>query len=86
MKLLPSCREVRERLTDHEEGALSWRERLSLRWHLFLCDACSEFLKGLRDLPRAVRAILDPERPEPPEAGRALEEALRRIGPQRNKS
>ena len=83
MKLLPSCREVRERLTDYSEGSLGFRERASVRLHLLLCAACNAFYRGLRALPGVARFLLGPEQPPPPEAGRALEGALRRIGGRR---
>ena len=80
MKLLPSCREVRERLTDYTEGTLTFRERLSLRFHLLICSACTAFYRGLRALPGVARFLLPPEQPPPAEAAQALEGALRRIG------
>ena len=79
MKLLPSCREVRERLTDYTEGTLSFRERVSLRMHLLICSACNAFYRGLRALPGVARRLSGPEQPPPPEAARALAEALRHL-------
>jgi predicted anti-sigma-YlaC factor YlaD len=79
MKLLPSCREVRERLTDYTEGTLSFRERVSLRMHLLICSACTAFYRGLRALPGVARFLLEPEQPPPAEASQALSGALRRI-------
>jgi len=81
MKLLPTCREVRERLTDYSEGSLSFRERVSVRMHLLLCVACNAFYRGLRAVPGVARFLLGPEPPPPPpEAAKALEASLRRIG------
>ncbi len=79
MKLLPSCREVRERLTDYAEGELTFRERAAVRLHLLLCAACAAFHRGLQALPGVARLLLAPEQPPPAEAARALEAALRRI-------
>ena len=79
MKLMPSCREVRERLTDYSEGALTARERASLWLHLLLCSACTAFYRGLRAVPGVARLLLPPEAPPPPEAAEALSGALRRI-------
>jgi len=84
MKLLPSCREVRERLTDYAEGSLTFRERAAIRLHLLLCSACDAFYRGLRKLPGVARFFLGPEQPPPPEAAQALEGALRRIGGHRH--
>ena len=80
MKLLPSCRDVRERLTEYSEGALPLRERLALRLHLLLCTACNRFYQDLKALPGMARLLLAPgAQPTPPEALKALEGALHRI-------
>jgi anti-sigma factor ChrR (cupin superfamily) len=80
VKLIPSCREVREHLTEYAEGALPLRERLALRLHLLLCEACRAFNQGFQALPGIARFLLaHREEPLPPEAVRALEGALRRI-------
>jgi anti-sigma factor ChrR (cupin superfamily) len=78
MKLMISCREARERLTEYTEGTLSWRGRLALRWHLLICGACNAFYRGLKALPAAARFLLEPVEP-PAEAAHALEAALRRL-------
>jgi len=80
MKLMPSCREVREHLTDLSEGSLRPRERASMWMHLLLCSACLAFYRGLRALPGVARLLLPPEAPPPAEAVRALQGALGRIG------
>jgi predicted anti-sigma-YlaC factor YlaD len=79
MKLLPSCREARERLTDYAEGSLAPRERAALWYHLLICSACNAFYRGLRALPGVARRLSGPEQPPPPEAARALAEALRHL-------
>jgi anti-sigma factor ChrR (cupin superfamily) len=84
MKLLPTCREVRERLTDYAEGGLSARERASMWVHLLLCSACATFYRGLRALPGVARFLLPPEEPPPAEAARALQGALARLGGHRH--
>jgi predicted anti-sigma-YlaC factor YlaD len=79
MKLLPSCREVRDHLTEYAEGTLTRRERASLWLHLLLCTACFAFYQGLRRLPGVARALLGAQGAPPEEAAEALRAALRRI-------
>jgi len=80
MRNFPSCREVRERLTDYTEGSLSLRERIALRFHLLICGACNAFFQGLRQVPGVARLLLKPEDPAPAEAAEALAGALRKLG------
>jgi len=79
MKFLPTCREVRERLTEYSEGSLTLRGRAGMWMHLMICSACTAFYQGLRALPVVGRFLLSPEQPPPAEAAEALERALRRI-------
>ena len=80
MKLMPSCREVRERLTELDEGAVPGWERLALRFHLLICSACHGFHLGLRALPGVARRLLEhPAGAPPAEAVQALEQVLKRI-------
>ena len=79
MKLLPSCRETRERLTEYSEGALPVRERVLLWLHLLSCSACTAFFRGLLALPGVARFLTRPEEPPSREASEALSAALRRI-------
>ena len=79
MKLMPTCREVREHLTEYSEGSLTRRERFSVWLHLLMCVACASFYKGLRALPRLAKVLLGAEGPPPAEAADALEKALRRL-------
>jgi hypothetical protein len=79
MKLMITCREARERLTEYTEGSLPWRARLQLRLHLLICGACSAFYRGLRALPGVARILLGPGPETPDEALRALEGALKRL-------
>jgi anti-sigma factor RsiW len=83
MKLMPTCREVRERLTDYAEGVLTRRERAAIWLHLRVCAACAAFHRGLRALPGLARGLLGPAGPPPAEAVAALEGALRRLGASR---
>ena len=84
MRLLPNCREVRERLTDYAEGALTRRERAGVWLHLLVCTACDAFYRGLLALPWLGKNLLGPEGPPPPEAADALQAALRRLGGHRH--
>jgi anti-sigma factor ChrR (cupin superfamily) len=79
MKLMLSCRETRERLTEYAEGALPVRERIRVWMHLLICSACAAFFRGLRAVPGVARFLLAPEDPAPDEAARALANALRHL-------
>jgi predicted anti-sigma-YlaC factor YlaD len=44
---VPSCRDVSELATDYMEGALNWRGRIAVRWHLGVCSMCRAHLDRL---------------------------------------
>lgn len=56
LDLLLTCRDVTNRLTDYQDGALPPLARLRVRMHLFLCTGCQAFLKTFRLLPSWVQA------------------------------
>ena len=50
--LLLNCREVTDRLTDYQEGALTPWVSFRVGLHLALCKGCQAFLTSLKTLPR----------------------------------
>ncbi len=65
MKLLPTCQEVQEHLTDLDEGALPLPRVLAYRFHLLICKACQATYRGLRALPILGKALLSEHEPLP---------------------
>ena len=50
-----SCKEASLLLSQAEDRRLSWLERLQLRLHLSLCDACTRFSRQIAFLRTALR-------------------------------
>lgn len=50
-----SCRQASQLLSQSRERVLPLRQRLGLRLHLLLCDACRQFASQLKQLRRAAR-------------------------------
>lgn len=61
--VIPTCREMAERVTDYLEGAMSMASRLQARLHLFQCPACVRYYNQMR---RTVGLMADAPPPEPP--------------------
>lgn len=55
MKIIPTCREVSELLSQAQERPLTLREKMALYVHLPICNACRNFRQQLVFLRRAVR-------------------------------
>lgn len=55
--LMLNCQETSRLLSESHDRPLTLRERLSLRLHLLMCDACSHFARQLRFLHKAVTAL-----------------------------
>lgn len=49
-----TCREAVEQTDALLAGELTWRRRLSLRLHLFICRHCRRYFNQLRRLLRAI--------------------------------
>lgn len=47
-----SCKDVAELASHSLDRRLSWRERLGMRLHLFICRACPRYVEQLRFLHR----------------------------------
>jgi hypothetical protein len=50
-----SCREVAAFLVAREDRALGWRERIGLRMHLAICQACPRFERQILTLRGAMK-------------------------------
>jgi hypothetical protein len=51
-KILPSCKDVTALISRSLESKLSWRENLTLKYHLWLCEPCSRYLSHLKFMSR----------------------------------
>lgn len=49
-----SCRQVTRLLSDREERPLAWHERVALRTHLKVCDACTRYESQLKFMRKAM--------------------------------
>lgn len=61
MKLIPTCRETSELISQAQDRALTVREKLALYVHLPLCNGCRNFKQQVAFIRRAARAYLDRE-------------------------
>ena len=58
------CRQASRLLSEAEDRQLGLSERLALRVHLGLCDACTQFSRQLAFLRRALKAYPGQEEEE----------------------
>lgn len=49
------CKHASQLISQSQDVRLSWSQRVRLRFHLLLCDACSQFSKQLALLREAIR-------------------------------
>lgn len=57
MGLKPTCREVHRLTSEGLDRELSLVERLRVRLHLMVCDACTNFTGQMQLLRRAMRRL-----------------------------
>lgn len=53
-----SCFQASQLLSQSLDRPLSWRERLSLKLHLIICEVCTRFAKQLKFMRDAVRQLI----------------------------
>lgn len=61
--LIPPCKEVFRLNSERFERRLTWRERLQIRLHLRVCEACRAVEKQLRFIHEAMRRYREGETP-----------------------
>ena len=57
MSLLPNCKEVHRLVVEDLDRDLGALERLRLRFHLLICDACTNFGRQMALLRAAMRGL-----------------------------
>jgi hypothetical protein len=54
MNFMLNCREVTHLVLEAEDRRLSWRERLGMRLHMMICEACPRFVRQVSFMRSAV--------------------------------
>ena len=64
MALRLSCKEASRLISREMDGRLSVAERIALRLHVRICDACTRFSSQMQFLRRALKAFPGPDEPD----------------------
>lgn len=59
MRLIPSCRHTSELLSQGQDRALTFGEKVLVYVHLPLCNGCRNFREQLEFMRRAARRYVD---------------------------
>jgi hypothetical protein len=57
MKLLLNCKQASQIISQSLDNPLSWPDRMKLKFHLFICNACTRFNQQIRLIKDAVLRI-----------------------------
>jgi hypothetical protein len=57
MKLMLTCKQASQIISQSLDMPLSWSDRMKLRFHLFICNACNRFNRQLHQLRVAVNRV-----------------------------
>ena len=52
-----TCKQASRIISQSLDNPLSWSDRMKLKFHLFICDACTRFNKQMRLIQNAVLRI-----------------------------
>lgn len=61
VRMMPSCRDISQDISDGMDRELPWRKRLSIRLHVSMCRFCRRYEKQLHLLREGVGHYADPE-------------------------
>ena len=64
MAIRISCKEASRLISQGMDRRLSFTERIALRLHLFVCDACARLTRQVRFLRRALENYPGPDDPQ----------------------
>ena len=52
-----TCKQASQIISQSLDNPLSWSDRMKLKFHLFICDACTHFNKQLRLIKNAIQRM-----------------------------
>jgi len=78
-----TCQDVTLLLTDYQEKAIPWHERLQVKLHLGRCSHCQGLVSDLKALPELIQRGEPTQAELAPLAERALAGALQQLGRRR---
>ncbi len=61
-RVMPSCKDITQLVSEAMDRRLPWRQRLAIRLHLRLCALCRRYARQLRLLHQGVHRYADPEK------------------------
>ncbi|HET7201489.1 MAG TPA: zf-HC2 domain-containing protein [Burkholderiales bacterium] len=64
MAIRLSCKEASRLISQGMDRRLSFPERIALRLHVGICDACTRFTRQVEFLRRALKAFPGPDDPD----------------------
>ncbi|MDZ4142335.1 MAG: zf-HC2 domain-containing protein [Methylotenera sp.] len=57
LKLIITCKDASKIISQSLDGPLPWPDRMKLKFHFLICDACIRFNRQLHILSNAVKGI-----------------------------
>jgi hypothetical protein len=57
MKLLLNCKQASQIISQSLDNPLSWPDRIKLKLHLFICNACTRFNQQLRLIKNSIERM-----------------------------
>ncbi|MEE8176804.1 MAG: anti-sigma factor [Acidobacteriota bacterium] len=75
---MTSCKEIIRKIASDEFREAGWKERLAVRFHLFLCRHCRGYAAQLRAIGAATREFCGPPAQDPSTLERLERQILER--------
>ena len=80
-----TCKQASQLVSERHDRKLSWRERIALRLHLWICKNCQRFERQINYIKQAIHrgsqeGHLPVDKPLPPEGVERIRKALHERG------
>lgn len=57
MKFMITCKQASQIISQSLDNPLSWSDRMKVKFHLFICDACTRFNRQLHLISNALKSM-----------------------------
>lgn len=79
-----TCKEVSRSIASDEVGAVDWKRRLAVKFHLFMCRHCRRYARQIQEIGVAAKQVFGGDSPDREAHDRLRDSILNQIPTSQN--